>query len=621
MDHDDPFATDPTAAFELSQVSAGLMLGGRYRLEALLANARQVMSWRAADLVLSRSVLIHLLAPDDPRLGWVLQASRRAATVNDSRFLRVLDALEASGQEPWSFVVSEFAVGDSVQNLLADGPLTGDQAGFIVHELATALAPQHARGFFHRRLGPDSVIITSNGNVKITGFLVDAALRPEPGEEDQSWSDQEAIDTAALGNLLYAMTTGHWPVPPSQPQRPRHGLPPAPLLGLPPAAGTASEQIWPAPSEYKRAINPELSAVTMAILRPLLGLVGPSLHSADEIADSLEGVVGGLEAEESLENRVRQHHGLAATPAAPAVLPPTNQWRSGGSEASAETQQLSAAEQTELNIALSRPIERAPKPATAPVEPLDPEALAETRERPALTAASQPMQGNRPRPVPAPPRQKPGRTPTGALSRRAVLALVMFVVLALVVLQVRSCNTGAGDGDDPQPTDGVSSPAQTVGPAAIAANFDFDPVADGGSGNENSDQAHFAADGDPSTVWHTLTYLNNPAFGGLKPGAGMVFDLGQEVLVANVTVMLDNQPNALQLMVPIEADPGADRPPMDSVAQWQTLASNDAAGLQVTLTPDEPVTTRWVMVYFTNLPSVGTALYRSGIAETYVNRE
>ena len=31
------------------------------------------------------------------------------------------------------------------------------------------------------------------------------------------------------------------------------------------------------------------------------------------------------------------------------------------------------------------------------------------------------------------------------------------------------------------------------------------------------------------------------------------------------------------------------------------------------------MTTRWVMVYFTELPSVGVGLYRSGIAEAYIN--
>ena len=291
MDFDDRFNTESAGHLDLLTVTAGLLLAGRYRLDSLLAFSHGVMTWRAVDQILSRPVLVHLLEPEDERLGWVLEAARRAATVIDSRFLRVLDAQEASGQEPWSLEVCEYAVGDSLKTLLAAGPLTTQQAGFIVHEVAVALAPLHARGLFHLRINPDSVIITANGNVKIVGLLIDAALRPQPGEDQLSWSDQEAIDVNALGQLLYASMTGNWPVPPSLPQRPNWGLPAAPMRGLPPAEGEPDQQVWPAPHELNRQINPEASAVTMAVLRPALGQVGPSLRSADDIADSLESVI------------------------------------------------------------------------------------------------------------------------------------------------------------------------------------------------------------------------------------------------------------------------------------------------------------------------------------------
>lgn len=203
------------------------------------------------------------------------------------------------------------------------------------------------------------------------------------------------------------------------------------------------------------------------------------------------------------------------------------------------------------------------------------------------------------------------------------MLLVAFVVIALVALQVRSCMTpGASQptvGPTEQPTVEQTSVATPV-PAAIARAFDFDPQADGGDANENADQAHLAVDDDPATVWKTLTYLNNPEFGGLKPGAGLVLDLGGEVQVGHVTLLLDNEPNEVQLMVPIQADPAAEMPPTGSVSEWQIIAQDPAAGRQVTLAPEAPVMTRWVLVYFTKLPPVGEALYRSGVAEATVNQ-
>ena len=73
-------------------------------------------------------------------------------------------------------------------------------------------------------------------------------------------------------------------------------------------------------------------------------------------------------------------------------------------------------------------------------------------------------------------------------------------------------------------------------------------------------------------------------------------------------------------MVPVENDATAASPPMNTVNEWQVIASDPAGGSETTLSPDEPVTTRWLMVYFTSLPPIGGNQYRSGIVETYINQ-
>lgn len=608
-------------------VSAGLTLAGRYRLEALLAQSSEVSTWRAADLVLSRPVLIHLLGPDDERLGWVLQAARRAATVNDSRFLRVLDAMEAHGQEPWSFVVCEFAVGDSLQSLLADGPLQTNQVAFIGHEIAAALGPLHHRGLFHLRLNPDSVIITPNGNVKIVGFLIDAALRPEPGEQALTWNEQESADLAALGRLLYAISTGRWPVPPSAPQRGAWGLDAAPLVGLDGAAHTAGEQLWPAPHELNRGIDPELGSVLMALLRPAHGLVGPGLHSADDVADALDSFAGTIEAEESLEALVRDHRGLAATPAAPAVRQHSDGWGTRPDSTDQPTHQIEAVfdDDDDLpppNLAADHDLDQTEERFlagfghTVPDEAdddLDEQDDDPTNARGIAAVA-------RPRPVPAPPRQPVQRSGGGTLSRRWVLVLIGFVVLALVVLQMNSCRDQSQSPTQPSSNGAEQSPSEVFtdpSPLEVAAASSFDPTADGGTDDENAAQAPLAIDGDPNTAWETLWYLNNPVFGGLKPGVGLRYDLGEPMQVTAISLQLTNQPNGIQVMVPKQDASGASSSTA-TVDDWEVVAANQAAGSEVTLAPQTPVTTRWVLVYFTHLPPLANGQFASGIAETTI---
>ncbi|WIY82604.1 protein kinase family protein [Propionimicrobium sp. PCR01-08-3] len=657
-------STDPTGRSARPEAAPGLILGGRYRLEALLAHSGGIMSWRATDHVLSRPVLMHLLSPDDDRMGWVLNAARRASTITDARYLRVLDALEASGQEPWSFVVSEYAVGDSLQALLQHGPLSDDQASYVAGQMAGALAPLHARGMFHLRINPASVIITVSGQIKIVGFLINAALRPKPGEDRLAWTDQEAIDCYDLGRVLYALTTATWPIPPDEPQGSHWGLASAPLR-LNPTDEHGAEQLWASPHEVNPAISPSLSTVTLAALRPRLGLVGQGLHTAHDIEDSLEGLCDLVDAEESLENLMREVHHLGT----PSATPVQTERVLGASADDAATQQMSA-----VDAGFDDPSERPTQvvPQSQPWQPAPEDDWAPTMEQPAVdddfaddsttthsaddyygrpqstgssgysgasgypggddysdqpgylaeaASAGRPgpsaQQGRSQHqaPVAAPPRVRSRKASSSAFGRRWIVFLVVFILLALVVLQIRGC-AGNGGGES---GDGTSETA-AAGPVAIASAFDFDPTADGGDNNENSDQASLAADGDPDTAWHTLTYLNNPAFGGLKPGAGIVYDLGEAQTVQSVRVLLDNEPAAVQLMVPIENDASAASPPMNTVSEWQVIAAVGDGGAETTLTPEEEVSTRWVMVYFTSLPGIGGNQYRSGVAETYINQ-
>lgn len=618
--------------------SPGLVIGGRYRLEEPRGVRNQIATWRGLDQGLARPVLIHL-TDDDERFAWMLQAARTAAGVEDPRFLRVLDAAPASGQEPWSHLVCEYAVGDSLTSLLSMGPLTSRQAGLLVRQLADALAPQHINGCFHQCLGPEQIIITPNGNVKISGFLVDAATAELAHRE---WSLAQRADMRGLGSVLYAALSGHWPVPPSSPQRPVAGLPPAPLQGLPPA----SEQFWCSPTLLNPQADPELSNVALAALRPGQGLVGPSLHSAAELRDALVQIVGDQPADEALERMMSERVGRTR------IVSPQEAVTEVLSDTQAPTQLIDMEPTTRLVVQES-PVTPTSHPAPTPV----PESVDEsTRITPAIPHRPQPA---RPTPDPHEPRTEqlpvvdeeiaedldekvpvgrfdtlreqlrdkvppladlprpdmsrlasaastvgkriPDQVRSSRPARIGAAATVVLLVVALV-LGVRSCGSAGDSGTEP------AAPQ----PVAIIETFVLDPTADGGDQTENMADAPLAVDGDPETAWHTLVYYNNPRFGGLKPGVGLVVDLGTPTSIHDVTLTLTSQPSGVQLMVP--SDGNQDAAPMESVQQWTVVASQDDATTTVTLTPVD-VTTRFLLVYFTNLPAVADAQYQSGIAE------
>ena len=74
---------------------------------------------------------------------------------------------------------------------------------------------------------------------------------------------------------------------------------------------------------------------------------------------------------------------------------------------------------------------------------------------------------------------------------------------------------------------GCDDPSASAGGARLAVTeaLDFDPL---GDGSENSGEVERVVDGDPASGWQTITYYNNPALGGLKPGVGVLLDLGRD---------------------------------------------------------------------------------------------
>ncbi|MBO0816095.1 MAG: protein kinase family protein [Actinobacteria bacterium] len=156
----------------------------------------------AIDETLARPVTVLTFARGFPRIADVVTAARAASRLTDARLAQVFDV-----EEDWdhAYVVMEWVAGDSLEDLLADGPLDPGQGAEIVAQGAEALAVAHAAGVAHLCLNPDSVRWTSGGGVKIVGLGIDAALAGVTAD------DPALADTLGLGKLLYAALTAHWP--------------------------------------------------------------------------------------------------------------------------------------------------------------------------------------------------------------------------------------------------------------------------------------------------------------------------------------------------------------------------------------------------------------------------
>lgn len=504
--------------------TVGTLLNTRYELVSLLTQRHGTQTWRAHDQVLSRDVVVHVVARGDERITELMTAARKGAVATDSRFLRVLDADELTDpdQPIGAYVVAEYAHGRSLSSLLEKGPLSAIEAAWIVRELADALVSMHAQGLFHEQLNPDNVIITGAGAVRLVGFGIEASLAGRT-EEGDAWAARESADVTGLAGLLYAGLVRHWPTGPA------YGMPAAPIVAGEPAA----------PHTVAAGISPALDRICVTTLTQRGALSERRITTASQLVNELTLVLGTADASADLEQRVRSWHRtvdapfVPASPATPAVAP--------------------------------QPIE--------PVTPSSPNSLGGLR---------------------------PAQPPRRVLWILVILA-VLTLVISLIAVGVNSARDNAAQ-QQPSTSAGAqqSGSAGPEGPLTVVAARDFDPEADGGNGEEYPDQVAAVFDGDPATSWKTMSYKNRPDLGGLKPGVGVILDLGEPRTVSAATLVLGGGATGIELRVP-----ATDEPSMATVEDWTVVGADAAATGTVTVPLTTPTETRHLMVYFTNLPPVG----------------
>ncbi len=182
-------------------------------------------------------------------------------------------------------MVAEWVAGDSLDDLLADGPLDPARGAEIVAEAAEALAVAHAAGLAHLCLTPDSLRWTPGGGVKVLGVGIDAALT------DATAEDPALADTRGLAMLLYSALTCYWPGPGST------SLPPAPLADGRPCS----------PRQVCAGVPANIDEVTCQALFQRSRRRGPPLTTPALFADALAEVIPAP---------------LAPPPATPAPPPP-----------------------------------------------------------------------------------------------------------------------------------------------------------------------------------------------------------------------------------------------------------------------------------------------------------
>ncbi|OEU96087.1 protein kinase family protein [Streptomyces oceani] len=208
---------------------------------------------------------------------------------------------------------------------------------------------------------------------------------------------------------------------------------------------------------------------------------------------------------------------------------------------------------------------------------------------------------------PTPP-TLPGRT--GKTLKWGVSAL-LIIALGLGSWQVAdTLLKGDSPGNSPgnQTEDESDQEPISSSPIKIVDAQDIDPQ---GDGSENPKTVRDAIDDDPKTSWYTRNYYGQSDFGNLKSGVGLVLDLDKPQPINKVQVRFQGQTSAEVRAAPKNTTSAPSNP-----GAFRKLT--ESTGDKLNYRTKKPVTTRFVLVWLTELPLAEDGNYRGRITEVNV---
>ena len=160
----------------------------------------------------------------------------------------------------------------------------------------------------------------------------------------------------------------------------------------------------------------------------------------------------------------------------------------------------------------------------------------------------------------------------------------------------------AGGAPAQAPAPAPAAPAPSVRALKPVSATAFDPYGDGQG--ENSSLAPLAIDASRATSWHTQWYAT-ARFGNLKPGTGLLLDMGRDVTITSARVLLGSASGAdLQLRAGDAAS---------SLAKLRPVARAAGAGGNVRLRLAAPAHARYLLIWFTKLPPDTSGTFQADV--------
>lgn len=198
----------------------------QYRLVRRLGSGGMGTVFEGVDRRVDTRVAIKLLHPHlaaDPSYRERFEREAHVAALLRSPY--TVHLLDYGVDQGYYYLVMPFIDGQSVADMLKEGPIPASQALAIAADVARALEEAEARNVVHRDIKPENILLDSSGGVKVADFGIARQMGSDgmtvPGgfvgtsafaaPEQSEGNVDTRTDIYAVGATLYTMLAGKPP--------------------------------------------------------------------------------------------------------------------------------------------------------------------------------------------------------------------------------------------------------------------------------------------------------------------------------------------------------------------------------------------------------------------------
>lgn len=205
-----------------------ITIAGRYRVIRRIGAGGMAVVYLGHDLLLNREVAIKALHPQlAADVGFRARFDREANAAANFTHPNIIDIFDVGEENGTPFIVMEFVEDDTLKQVIdREGPFHPDDVASLLEQVGAALDYAHERGYVHRDVKPQNILVDARGQAKVVDFGIAKGLSDThltgvgdslgtvhyiSPEQASGLMPTPASDIYSLGVVAYEMLTQRLP--------------------------------------------------------------------------------------------------------------------------------------------------------------------------------------------------------------------------------------------------------------------------------------------------------------------------------------------------------------------------------------------------------------------------